>query len=191
MKVSLRNIPDEGTTLSKDIDPKGWDLSREGLSLVEAVRTRHQLAKQGEGEDYVQGTVSSVLSAECSRCLKPFPYRIHSAFHGVYLPQSQAPSGGDRALSHDAPDLYYYEGEEIDLKDELIGQLIMSVPMNLLCSADCRGLCPQCGQDLNLKRCGCKAEPDDVRWAGLKNIRLDPLQDRGAGNKENNAESKT
>jgi len=181
MKINIRNIPAEGVAVSKDIDPKQGDLLLKDLRLLEAIQARLQLTKQGEDEVYVQGSVSSTLAVECSRCLKSFPLRLHSDFHLEYLPSAHVPSGGEHALSHESLDLHYYEGDEIDLEDELIGQLLLWVPMRPLCADDCRGLCARCGQDLNANPCACPAEPGDFRWSGLKNFQI----------KESNAKSKT
>ncbi len=181
MKIKVHKIPDEGMAISRDIDPKNWDLGPKGIALVDVVRTRLNLSKQGEGEVQVQGSVSSTMSAECSRCLKSFPFTLDSAFHLAYLPKTHLPPGGEQALSHESLDLYYYDGDEVDLEEELIGQLLLTVPMNPLCQAGCRGLCPQCGQDLNEKTCPCQVEPDDIRWADLKKFYK----------KESNAKPKT
>jgi uncharacterized protein len=47
----------------------------------------------------------------------------------------------------------------------------MAVPMKPLCREDCRGLCPTCGEDLNVTACGCAAEAADPRWEALRLLR--------------------
>jgi uncharacterized protein len=42
--------------------------------------------------------------------------------------------------------------------------------MQRICRADCRGICPLCGQNRNLVICGCEARPQDDRWAALKKL---------------------
>ena len=55
------------------------------------------------------------------------------------------------------PDVdYFYSGEEIELDGFVRETLVMNMPGKVLCSEDCKGLCPKCGADLNLGKCGCK-----------------------------------
>ena len=54
------------------------------------------------------------------------------------------------------PDVdYFYSGEEIELDDFVRETLVMNMPGKVLCSEDCKGLCPKCGADLNQGKCGC------------------------------------
>lgn len=181
MKIKINDIPSEGLQLSKEINPIRWELSNKGLILLEKVQTHLDLAKHGEGAVYVRGSISSVMQSECSRCLKAFPYRLQSNFHLEYVPRTQSPSGGEHVLAHESLDLHYYEGDQIDIDNELIGQLLLMIPMNPLCQTACRGLCLHCGDDLNLNRCFCSSDVPDLRWAALKNLT----------DKESNANSKT
>lgn len=68
-------------------------------------------------------------------------------------------------------DLYGYEGEKLDLEPLLREQLLLAVPFAPLCSETCKGLCSQCGADLNREPCSC--EPIlDPRLAALREIKL-------------------
>ena len=65
-----------------------------------------------------------------------------------------------------------FAGREIDLAPILREQLLLALPMVLLCREECQGLCSVCGADLNKGECGCDRKPADPRWAALKNIKL-------------------
>ena len=65
-----------------------------------------------------------------------------------------------------------YSGKEIDLQPAVREQILLSVPPPPLCREDCKGLCPQCGKDLNEGECGCDRTVLDPRWAALKGIQL-------------------
>ena len=65
----------------------------------------------------------------------------------------------------------FYEGGGVELNDVLREFVLLSLPMQRLCRAECRGMCPVCGKNRNLSDCGCQPEPADDRWAALKSIR--------------------
>ena len=53
-----------------------------------------------------------------------------------------------------------FDGDQADLDDILTTAVVLNMDSKLLCSEDCKGLCPKCGADLNLGPCGCKPEMD-------------------------------
>ena len=65
-----------------------------------------------------------------------------------------------------------FDGEGIELDDLVREELLLSVPVNVLCREDCRGLCPACGIDRNLSECQCQTDEVDSRWAKLKELQM-------------------
>ena len=65
-----------------------------------------------------------------------------------------------------------FDGEVIDIDELVREQVILAIPVRVLCREDCRGLCPTCGADRNFKECGCESAETDPRWAALKNLRF-------------------
>ena len=108
--------------------------------------------------------------ARCSRCAGAFEVPVDREFEVLY--ESFDSGAVSRAGGLDASDLPldYYEGDAIDGHRLLAEQILLALPMKLLCDEDCRGLCPVCGADLNHTRCGCETEIDS-RLAPLKAIR--------------------
>ncbi len=99
------------------------------------------------GELLVRGKVSEAFTCVCVRCGRDFPWTA---------------SDGEVAFS-----LEVTAEEFADLTEELRECIILSFPSNPLCSADCKGLCPRCGADLNKGKCSCKPLGGDFRWGGL------------------------
>lgn len=60
--------------------------------------------------------------------------------------------------------------EEIDLEEEIRQLFILSLPDRPLCKADCKGLCPQCGKNLNTGKCNCPKEPTFNKWGKLEDL---------------------
>jgi uncharacterized protein len=82
---------------------------------------------------------------------------------------------GDEEVELNAEEmgLILFHGEEIDLGEAIAEQVIMALPMHPLCQEECRGLCPQCGTNLNETDCGCERPAFNVKFAALKNIKMD------------------
>jgi uncharacterized protein len=65
----------------------------------------------------------------------------------------------------------FYQGNGVQLEDALKEQILLALPMRSLCRPDCKGLCPQCGQNRNLVQCGCPPQVADIRWAALEGLK--------------------
>ncbi|MGO3751148.1 MAG: YceD family protein [Peptoniphilaceae bacterium] len=106
-------------------------------------------------------------NTQCDRCLKPILKEEDSNFKG-YLLKGEYPEAIEES------DVQYFElnnDYEILLDDIIISQIITDRPFKNLCDEDCRGLCPQCGQDLNNGNCDCdKNNNIDIRFEKLKNL---------------------
>jgi uncharacterized protein len=113
------------------------------------------------------GTVSTVLELACSRCLEAFQMPVDASFDLRYLPQSQN-TGDEREIEEDDLTDAFYRDEVIDLGQLMDEQFYLALPMKPLCREACRGLCPNCGTNLNDASCECQVRWEDPRLAGLK-----------------------
>ena len=70
------------------------------------------------------------------------------------------------------PDYFLYEGNEVDLSDIVLEFLLLEIPIRRRCREDCKGLCPECGTNLNYQTCKCgntgESDPDLVFDERLK-----------------------
>ena len=123
------------------------------------------------GEIRVRGHLKVVMETECDRCLERVQLPIDSDFDLFYRP---APPAGHPAeeveLREGEAEIGFYEDNGLRLNDILREYVILSMPMHPVCSEACRGICPVCGQNRNLKSCGCEVKPADDRWAALKRL---------------------
>ncbi len=107
----------------------------------------------------VQGTVTGQSQLLCGRCLRNIEYANVASIDEMY---QRVP---------DNPDAYPIVGESLDLQPMVREMVLLSLPDTPLCKADCPGLCPQCGADLQSAPCGCQAQRLDERWAILDQLR--------------------
>lgn len=112
----------------------------------------------------VSGRASGVLHLSCSRCLADFQEAFEQRVEEVFY------FDGERAVEMDG---YGIQEMTIDLEPMLRDVLVLGMPINPLHAADCRGLCPVCGQDLNIADCGHTKGSPDLRWAPLRAMLLE------------------
>jgi uncharacterized protein len=122
-----------------------------------------RLQATGEGRFYWHGTVRTVVTGECRRCLTPVATEVVADADALFTQESGALEDPDSyPLAPDAT--------EVDLAPAVREEVLLAVPRFLLCREDCRGLCPRCGQDLNAGPCGC-APVTDPRWQALESLK--------------------
>ena len=112
------------------------------------------LVSRVSGGALVSGTCRVTISGECGRCLAPVEKEISAEKIGLFIDLSQA-------------------AEEIDISEDIRSELLLELPMILLCREDCKGLCPECGADLNSGECGCAGSPGGaLAWGELDKLDL-------------------
>jgi uncharacterized protein len=120
------------------------------------------------GEIRAGGHLSVAMEADCDRCLEPARCPVDSDFELYYRPVADG-YGEEVVLDPDEAEMGFYEGDGIELNDVLREQVLLALPMQRVCSEDCKGFCPVCGQNRNQKLCACQAGLLDDRWEALKN----------------------
>lgn len=138
---------------------------------------RAELDIYAEGNHvFATGTFKGDLTVACSRCVEPVKLVIDERLMVTFMPKSEMPADDVEAeegaeVPAEDLDLFPYEDDFVDLEPLFREQFVLAVPYAPLCKEDCKGLCPQCGTDLNTGTCTCSA-PVDPRFAGLKNLKL-------------------
>jgi uncharacterized protein len=108
---------------------------------------------------------------QCARCLEPVKQEVTRDFELLYRPLG-ADAGRDELSVTDAEaEIGYYQGDGLLLEDVLREQVLLALPLKVTCGPDCKGLCPQCGKNLNQEQCSCSTAVEDPRWAALKEVR--------------------
>lgn len=104
--------------------------------------------------------LSTEVKLVCSRCLDTFTYPLEIEVHESF---TSNPDNKD-------DEIILIDGDEIDITDVVESNIILALPMKRLCKEDCKGLCQQCGANLNRVSCNCKHEDIDPRLAKLKDL---------------------
>lgn len=103
------------------------------------------------------------LSVACDRCAELTHPQFRFSFDHPLLPPGQPESEDINALGTRAD-------SRLDLAEAATADLFLELPSKFLCSPDCKGLCPQCGKNLNFESCTCNSHSVDPRLEILKNL---------------------
>jgi uncharacterized protein len=124
----------------------------------------------------VEGTFQTRVRLTCSRCLNDFDSSLNSEFELTYTKElasiTETSLEEEVELGVEDIGLLYFRGEEINLRDGIQEQVVLAFPLKSLCAETCKGLCTQCGADLNQGDCGCKTAPAGNKFAALKDLKL-------------------
>ncbi len=125
------------------------------------------------GDDLLfDGTLTGELSGRCARCLDEFRLALHRPFSCVLLPAASATFGRETELRPEDLAASFYSGDTVDVSALVREELLLALPSPPLCRATCKGLCAQCGVNLNAELCDCRSGWNDPRLAVLSGLRL-------------------
>lgn len=171
MKINLLNI-DEG------INELKFEHNSESLGIVaDKELSEHfinpikvmAIVNKMRAQYFLNVSLATVAQFNCDRCLESCDQKLHHEFKLVYSMESESIFGTNK----DEFDFRVLAAETtvIDLTADIRESLLLQIPMKILCSEDCRGLCPQCGINLNVQTCNHhKFDSIDPRWDALRKL---------------------
>jgi uncharacterized protein len=158
---------DEGLSVHHVYPDGELGLIGEEAYLIGQTKVSLEASRAGEKLGLL-GSVRAVVGFECDRCLAILSLPVEQSFDLVYVPPLG--TGDEHELGEGDLSLAFYQDGIIDLDDLAREQIELALPMARLCSEGCRGLCPECGANLNHSDCACNIEVD-ASWAALKELK--------------------
>ncbi len=176
MKIRVDDLKDKTKELSAEEQISGYPNL---LALHEAgecvflgpLRVNLYVAREFD-HIRVNGRVETEISLNCARCLAEYRMEIVSPFTIFYMPDNGMPQDEDVELAEEDLISATYEGDDIDFTAEISEQVILAIPFKPLCREDCRGLCANCGADLNTAQCKCDRNDINLKFSALKNLKI-------------------
>ena len=110
----------------------------------------------------MQGNISTTIHGICDRCASEFDRKVEFPIDVVLVTKLESEENEDEWV-------FPLEGDSADLDDIVRTVFVLNLDSKLLCKEDCKGLCPQCGKNLNDGPCNCRKELDP-RFAALKQL---------------------
>jgi len=154
MQIDINKIGTKGLLLEDRVELDDHLLIEDESFFLDGVDFSVYLTREKE-KIRVRGQIRTILSLRCVDCLENYELKVNSRFDIILFPVSLIKSA-DAALTTDEMEYIFYDGEEIDLEKILMEQVNLFIPFNPTCSPGCKGICPNCGANLNYEECQCE-----------------------------------
>jgi len=168
LHVQVRNLPTEGIRLEGEVSAHELEIEEDDRTSFPSPVWLALQVTPVHGALVVDGRLRLQLHCRCDRCL---------SYYTVELP-----------LVPVAHQYLGFHGDILDLTEDIRDDIVLAFPQRNLCRAECRGLCPECGQNLNVRDCGCRSENQDApTWGALNSLNLPAegaAEDAGGGTPE-------
>lgn len=177
MFLTLRELELRKIEFSESYAPGAIDFGPEIKQVKPLLaKGRAELIREHGGDAIVEdirivGDLSTTMESPCSRCVETVRTEVKAEFDLLYRPLETVKESEEVSISSDETEIGYFTGEGMNLEDALKEQVLLSVPVKMVCREDCKGLCPHCGQNRNSAECGCTEKSNDPRWAALAGLR--------------------
>jgi len=170
MRIELEKLDGTNNRFAHVYEAGELSLEDERADLVGPTEVRGSVERR-DGQVEVRGNFGAQVELECDRCLQAVSVPVTASFDLDYVPASEYAADRLAELGEDDLAVSVFDGEVIDIDELVREQVILALPSRALCREDCKGLCPVCGIDKNLKDCECESHPVDPRWAALSDLR--------------------
>jgi uncharacterized protein len=168
LRLEFEEKPESFPVLAEMIKKKEFDFSA-------PVKTRLRVFRVGDFIE-AEGVFETTIQQVCGRCLKEFETQLASEIALTYTPENlrnrEDLSRDEIELSPEDAGLITFSGDRIDLREGIQEQVVMALSVRPLCREDCKGLCAQCGANLNKGDCGCDQSPPSTQFSALKKLKL-------------------
>jgi uncharacterized protein len=171
MIIDLTAIADRQKSFDFLLPREEINLEDEAVKLNDAVRIEGELTK-GIVETNVKGKISADIELDCSRCLQPIHSKPEIHFEVNFVTPENYTQEREAKLNLEDLEVSIFDGDKIDLSEIAREQILLAIPVQIFCQADCKGLCGKCGASLNLIDCNCEEKEVDPRWQGLRDLSI-------------------
>ena len=171
MRIELDRLQEFGGRFSHTYQVGELSIDDEETHLTGPAEVQGKIKRSGETVE-VSGELRATIEVPCGRCLKSVAVPLTADFDEKFVPAVSWRSEEQHELTEDDLNLSVFDGEAVELDEVVREEILLAVPGHVLCSEDCRGLCPNCGIDRNLGSCQCESKEIDSRWQKLKDLRI-------------------
>lgn len=166
----LINLTDVFTSAGKDrresliYEPDFFSYMGNTYRIQEKSPVAFSFSNTGNGRALIKGSLNLTMEIPCDRCLQTVKVPLEIAFEQeVFSPDADE-------QSEDQDEQSFMQGYELDVEAFVNNEILIHMPVKVLCRPDCRGICKKCGHNLNEGECGCDTFVPDPRMAAIKDI---------------------
>jgi len=158
MEINLLPIVNaDGKKLGIDTELDFSGCKEQGVLFLSPVAVKGEFVNVSGSIEF-KASASVKLGFECDRCCESFEETLDFEISEILKKESS------REENDGNPDIIYFAGNVIDLDDIAEKALFMNLPSKRLCNEDCKGICPECGKNLNRGSCECDTRAVDPRF---------------------------
>ena len=175
MRIRIDEIPDSGRILRFhwEQDRLRQFVPRDDPFNLDLLRPVNVVLSLDKHPDHLRitGKIEGHLKVGCHRCLKLFPFLLNEAVDIYLVENERMPKEGEKELEPDEIVCEFFDGEVIEVDQLVAEQIFLALPVKVLCSEDCKGICPGCGANLNEEAFRCRADRGQSPFEKLKSIK--------------------
>jgi uncharacterized protein len=184
LRPLLADITADGLSLVGEVTAEELDLTEDDAVVRGPLAVSLDLTNV-EGLVAVTGVLEGTIIRECVRCLKEYEDPLAFSLRAAFVPEPKSTPRHPKRVDprkarteivesepeEESDDQYQYQGNQLELASMLREHVILSAPMQPLCSDDCLGLCARCGKNLNEGPCQCAVEPPIPTFRVVQDIK--------------------
>lgn len=165
--TELFTLEGKEKTYTPDIEMKVYHGPAGDYEVADSKPVTLRIINLGDRKLEVEGQASLALMIPCDRCLEPV--RVELNFDIVRTSDLKE-SEPEPESEWDLDEQPYVSGYNLDVDQLVCDELILNLPMKVLCSENCKGICNRCGTNLNHETCDCDTRSTDPRMAVIQDI---------------------
>jgi uncharacterized protein len=165
LSFDIRSLEQHGVAVDGALAPDDTIWQEDDPRPSGPLHVTGRISTAGAGRYYWHGRIDGDVVMACRRCLNDATGRVTGEEHVIFVEADDEEA--------DNPDVYPLDprADEVDLRPAVREAWLLAVPGFLLCREDCKGLCPNCGADLNAVDCDCPSQSNsDSRWDALRSL---------------------
>ena len=171
MRIEVDKLEEHGGKFVHVYQVNELALDDTEVKLVQPGEVSGRIRRTGKDVE-LRGQLHAKLEGVCGRCLQSVELPINTEFTERFVRAVSWAAEEQHELLEEDLNIAVFDGEAIELDDLVREELLLALPVNVLCSQDCKGLCPTCGVDRNVVDCQCGSNDIDLRWQKLRDLRF-------------------
>lgn len=168
MRIELSDIlsvKDKNIDIQADIEMQRFTSKMGDYQIVDKQPLNINLHNIGKRRFTLSTDINLVLLIPCDRCLKEVKYKMNIEVNKD-IDMNESENDG----AEDDKDLFFIDEDELDVEKLVYNEVLVNLPMKILCSKNCKGICNRCGANLNSQTCDCDTTELDPRMSKIRDI---------------------
>lgn len=168
MQINLSElIQSEGKVMSIEADyqPNWYQAKGGNYKIVQKKPLQMEFTNLGKKKIQLETEIDLTLQMRCDRCLEPVLQEIR-----IDVSREFDMDKTDQQRIEALDEINFISGNNLDVERFVYGEVLINLPMKVLCREDCKGLCNRCGANLNQVTCNCDTTELDPRMAKIRDI---------------------